>query len=315
MVDGEMVTDEPVLRLVGAVQTGGEEFDIEWFGRVFGRLGDEVKHAGDVMRYVGYEGFAGDRCEVRFLGLEVQRIEDVPDGMVGWELRDDSWTVTQPDGSISRRDITWKWLDRSGRTVGEWTSLGESSLDFRMSQNAYVERGVPCDDEVRLVDYDPSWPAKYEEMAGRLREGLGDAALKIEHYGSTAITGMPAKPVIDILVEVPSFEVGRRRAIPYFNRRECEYWWYRDHMCFVVRERPMGKRTHHVHAAPAGHRLWEGIAFCDYMRSHSEEAARYAALKHDLAADHRTDREAYTDAKTAFVREIMVKARMRNRNA
>jgi len=72
----------------------------------------------------------------------------------------------------------------------------------------------------------------------------------------------------------------------------------------------MGIRTHHVHMAPRGHTLWEGISFRDYLRRHPGEAARYAALKRDLAARHAHDRERYTQAKTQFVREVMAKTHL-----
>jgi GrpB-like predicted nucleotidyltransferase (UPF0157 family) len=75
-----------------------------------------------------------------------------------------------------------------------------------------------------------------------------------------------------------------------------------------VRKELMGPRTHHIHAGPARHRLWEGIAFRDYLRTHPDEASRYAALKHDLAEHLTTDREAYTNNKESFVREITAKA-------
>jgi len=60
--------------------------------------------------------------------------------------------------------------------------------------------------------------------------------------------------------------------------------------------------------APAGHEIWNGLAFRDYLRSHPEDAARYVALKRELAGRHRTDRERYTEAKGAFVREMTEKA-------
>ena len=78
---------------------------------------------------------------------------------------------------------------------------------------------------------------------------------------------------------------------------------------------PTAKSRHDPHTpffrrslAPAGHRLWEGIAFRDYLRAHPEVAARYAALKWELAAQYREDREGYTEAKTAFVRDVTDKA-------
>jgi GrpB-like predicted nucleotidyltransferase (UPF0157 family) len=120
---------------------------------------------------------------------------------------------------------------------------------------------------------------------------------------------MPAKPVIDVLVEVPSYDDARRVLIPALNDESWEYWWYTDHMIFIKRDMVTGKRTHHIHIAPPGHRLWEGLAFRDYLIAHPETAGEYAALKQELAALFRTEREKYTDAKTAFIRAITDKAR------
>ena len=70
----------------------------------------------------------------------------------------------------------------------------------------------------------------------------------------------------------------------------------------------MGQRTHRVHMAPQGHEIWKGLVFRDTLRSHSEEASRYAALKQELAAGYREDRERYTQAKTEFVRKVTSRA-------
>jgi GrpB-like predicted nucleotidyltransferase (UPF0157 family) len=172
-----------------------------------------------------------------------------------------------------------------------------------------LREGNASNDDVELVDYDPSWPQQFTEFATWLCDLLGvDVALRIEHYGSTAIPGIPAKPIIDVLVEIPSFAEAKRVTIPRLNSERWEYWWYSDHMTFIRRERLMGRRTHHVHMAPRGHRLWEGLAFRDYLISHPQEVSRYAALKRELAENYRQDRERYTQAKTEFVREITSKA-------
>ena len=70
----------------------------------------------------------------------------------------------------------------------------------------------------------------------------------------------------------------------------------------------MGTRTHHIYAAPGGHRVWEGIAFRNYLHAHPDEAVGYTALKRQLAEYHATDREAYTDSKDGFLRKVTAKA-------
>jgi GrpB-like predicted nucleotidyltransferase (UPF0157 family)/predicted transcriptional regulator YdeE len=320
-----MAPETPRLRLVGALHTGDPEGVIPFLIKTFPRLVREVKHTGSVARQVQFQSGEGAEDHLHFLGIEVEKIEDIPEGMIAWDLQGDTWTVLESghgqDQITWQENVCWQWLDQSvdGKLTGEftakvpsnWSKTGTSeSTAFGISANSYLGIGIEggSDDNVYLADYDPSWPEKYLEMESRLRKDIGsDVALHIEHYGSTAIPNMPAKPIIDILVEIPSFEEARKRVIPVFNKPECEYWWYKDHMCFIIRDKFMGIRTHHIHMAPAGHRIWDGLKFRDYLRTHPEDASRYAALKRELAEHYRTDRESYTDAKTDFVREVMAR--------
>lgn len=221
---------------------------------------------------------------------------------------------------IVQASLAWRWREPAPRFLGEFAVRlpampglppVSGEREFWLSAHAYVAPGAAAaNDEVHLVPYDPSWPQQFADFAGWLKAELGDDfARRVEHYGSTAIPGMPAKPIIDVLVEVPSFVEARRRLLPLFNDVQWEYWWHAEHMVLIRRERLMGQRTHHVHVAPAGHRVWDGLGFRDYLRAHPQEAAAYAALKHELAAHWGQDRERYTEAKTAFVHEIAVKAR------
>lgn len=301
--------------LIGVLLTNGANWDLDTFGALFHRFSTEVARAGHLTRYVGYEGAAGNCVEARFFGVEVECIDRIPDGMSGLELGDDSLTVHKAGLETLVQPLSWIWRNQShkGRLTGEFTaqpSPDSSPLKFRMTANAFYLPGkADFDDNVHLVPYDSVWPAQFEEKKQWLIDNLGsEIALHVEHYGSTAIPGMTAKPVIDILVEIPSFETARRVAIPLFNNPECEYWWYNNHLFFAIRKGIMGLRTHHIHLAPAGHEIWEGLAFRDYLIAHPEEAARYAALKKELAECHRTDRERYTIAKTAFAKEISGKA-------
>ncbi|MEN6521045.1 MAG: GrpB family protein [Armatimonadota bacterium] len=310
----------PRLRLVGGIYKGSPDETIPFLIQTFGRL-SEVKHAHNVARQVQYASGTSDRDYIHFLGVEVDRIECIPAGFMAWEIDGDLWSILEPrngkDEVIWQEKLTWQWLDQSvhekpcgeftARCPDEWNNDAPALREFRIVSNGYI--GAPLDDAIDIVDYNPSWPQMYIEMQERIKNLLGsDIALRIEHYGSTSIPGMPAKPVIDILVEIPSCEEARKRAVPAFNSPENEYWYYKDHMCFILRDRVTGIRTHHIHMAPAGHRLWEGLAFRDYLRTHPADAARYVDLKRDLARRCQGDREGYTDAKESFVREITDKA-------
>jgi GrpB-like predicted nucleotidyltransferase (UPF0157 family) len=310
------------IRLVGGEEVivrGDAEAVIRFYGDLFGKLTREVPGLDDLTRYVGFQRHIAGSDYAHFLGIEVGvlsgglPIDSIPPGMVAWELTATEQIVwKRGETTPLRTAISWQWLDRplSGRWTGEFRPATGGQPTW-ISANAYVQLDVAdtASDEVTLVDANPAWAAQYQEMADWLRRRLdARVMLRIEHYGSTAIPGMPAKPIVDILVEVHSFEAAKRHVVPALNDPHWEYWWYSDHMVFVRRERPMGPRTHHLHLAPRGHRLWEGLAFRDYLRAHPEAAARYAALKRKLARSHREDREAYTQAKTAFVRQVTAEA-------
>lgn len=159
-------------------------------------------------------------------------------------------------------------------------------------------------EEVRLHPYDPSWPKKFETERQRLASLLPGAFLGIEHIGSTAVPGMPAKPIIDLLAGVESMAVARSIAEPIcasgyttsteFNETLVDRMWF---MRWAD-----GHRTHHLHVVVQDGNVWRAhLAFRDALRSSPSLAARYAALKHQLAARHATDREAYTNAKAEFI--------------
>ena len=190
------------------------------------------------------------------------------------------------------------------------TSRATRPVQFSVFANAYVDTSREMSgDEVVLVNYDPEWPAQYRRMADWLQQCLGsDVALRIEHCGSTAIPGMSAKPIVDMLVEVPSFRIAKERILPLLSDESWEYWWYSDHMILIKRSELMGTRTHHVHFAPRQHPVWQGIAFRDYLRMHHEYALRYEQLKRQLVPSCGSDREAYTAAKAEFVKDVTARA-------
>ena len=157
---------------------------------------------------------------------------------------------------------------------------------------------------VAIVPYDPSWPTRFESEAAAIRAALGDGfPYTVVHVGSTAVPGLAAKPIVDILLEVPD-----RTRWPSLVARLATlgfvYWAENpdtSKMFFVKGMPPFGpRRTHHVHVhTPEATATL--IRFRDHLRAHPEDAARYAALKRELAERHPTDRDAYTKAKTEFV--------------
>lgn len=163
-------------------------------------------------------------------------------------------------------------------------------------------------DPVVIVEPDPGWPRAFERLRSRLARALGPRAVRIDHVGSTAVPGLSAKPVIDIQVSVPDVddEDSYRRAIESLGweltGREPHHRFFRP-----PADRP---RTVHVHVCGSGSD-WERdhLLFVGYLRAHPERAAEYSHLKKELAARYTADRTRYTDAKDAFVRETLQRAR------
>jgi GrpB-like predicted nucleotidyltransferase (UPF0157 family) len=158
---------------------------------------------------------------------------------------------------------------------------------------------------VEIVPYDEAWPGLFE---GERRKLLGAIAPwlsgPIEHIGSTAIPGLVAKPVVDIMAAVESLEASRP-ALPVLAGLDYCYFPYRpDSEHWFCKPSPYF-RTHHLHLVPFGSPQWAGaIAFRDYLRTHLEIAAEYGTLKERLAVEYRNDREAYTQAKRPFITRV-----------
>lgn len=164
---------------------------------------------------------------------------------------------------------------------------------------------------VALSPYDASWPLTFRSEATRLAV-ITSELLAIEHIGSTAVPGMVAKPVIDLLAAVPSMTVadvlvdrlcaagGGYTTSAEFNASLGDRRWIMRHA--------NGHRTHHLHLVLPGSTHWiDRIHFRDLLRSDTGLAADYIALKHRLAIEFHDDREAYTHAKATFIAAALAK--------
>ncbi len=161
---------------------------------------------------------------------------------------------------------------------------------------------------VELTPYSPMWPAIFDIERGRLLEVFRADAVRIEHIGSTAVPGLGAKPIIDVLLGAPAMAVIERaiaaleasgyRYVPEFERAlPTRRYLVKTH----------GQPGHfHLHGVVAGTTFWnEHLAFRDALRADPLLAERYWTLKRRLASRHRNDREAYTEAKGTFIRSVL----------
>jgi len=181
-----------------------------------------------------------------------------------------------------------------------------------------VERAVR--EDVAIVPYDSRWPELFRSEAEHLRCCLPAGLIRrIEHFGSTAVPGLAAKPIIDVLVEVCSLKAARAEIPPILKAQGYDYFWrpsFGDDVppwyAFFIRRDRNGRRTHHIHMVTARRTFrehWDRLLFRDYLIAHPKTALAYGRLKTDLAARHPNDRVAYTNGKSAFIQRVTVAAK------
>ena len=159
---------------------------------------------------------------------------------------------------------------------------------------------------IEVVDYDSAWPLLFADIAERVQAAFADGPLtRIEHVGSTSVPGLPAKPIIDIDVVIPSRAdlpdaVARLAMLGYVHQGD---------LGITSREsfkRPIGTPPHNLYVcAEDSPELRRHLAFRDHLRAHPDDAGRYGDLKRELAARHVTDIDAYVNGKTKFVLGIL----------
>jgi GrpB-like predicted nucleotidyltransferase (UPF0157 family) len=157
---------------------------------------------------------------------------------------------------------------------------------------------------VELADYDPAWPAQFEAERERLMQALPGMFIDIAHIGSTAVPGMRAKPLIDLLAGVATMDdafaingmldkIGYTTSPELNESLKTRQWFMRQ---------SGGVRTHHLHVVVYDGPEWHvRVNFCKRLRDDLHVRARYVALKEELAERHAHEREAYTEGKSDFI--------------
>ena len=154
------------------------------------------------------------------------------------------------------------------------------------------------------------WPAAFEREAACVLDTLSDLSIELHHIGSTAIPGIVAKPVIDMLAIVTALEAldsraHRLAAMGYEALGEFGIPGRR----YFRKNAPDSVRTHQLHAFAAGSpEIERHLDFRDYLRAFPAEAASYAALKQGLATRCGSDMHVYSDGKTEFIRAVELRA-------
>ncbi len=167
---------------------------------------------------------------------------------------------------------------------------------------------------VKLEDHNPEWKDIFEKEKELIIQNIGtDTILRIEHFGSTAISNIKAKPYIDLMIEIPEEKLFDEDLIAAFDNLGYTH--------FVVPEREnikayssfgkgynldgLKEQIFHIHMCPKNNIMWEQIDFRDYLNANQKRAKEYEALKLDLASKYVNDRGAYVLGKTHFVNETL----------
>ncbi len=159
-------------------------------------------------------------------------------------------------------------------------------------------------EEVVLTPYNTAWPALFEDERDRLLGLFPGEFVAIEHIGSTAVPGLSAKPIIDILAGVDSMPTADDLMKPLCASK---YATSMEYNALLVGRRWLmrwaeGRRTHHLHLMVYGSQEWNWrLAFRNSLRESAELAKQYEINKQHWAAEFKTDREAYTAAKGDFI--------------
>ena len=162
---------------------------------------------------------------------------------------------------------------------------------------------------VVVVDYTPLWKKSFQEEALRIRIVLGKNLDAIYHIGSTAVPGLKARPVIDIMPVVQNIsEVDR--LYPHFEAMGYECMGEFGMPGRRYFRKGGDERTHQIHIFQRSSRkdIERHLAVRDFLRTHADVAARYGLLKSELAAACPYDIEAYCEGKNAFMKELEQKA-------
>ncbi len=190
-----------------------------------------------------------------------------------------------------------------GRVVARPMRINMETLEQR------IQRVVR--EEVAIVQYDSAWPELFLQEKEHLLFCLPkDLIRRIEHFGSTAVPGLAAKPIVDMLVEVTDLQATRLRVAPVLEEQGYEYFWRPTHgddgppfyAWFIKRNPRTGARTHHVHMVENHFtEHWDRLLFRDYRIEHPEAATEYETLKMHLASESPGDRLEYARGKKEFI--------------
>lgn len=167
-------------------------------------------------------------------------------------------------------------------------------------------------EEVQIVDYDPNWVKLFEQEKKHLLDILpGELVVRIEHFGSTSVPGLCAKPIVDMIIEINDVECGKTLIPEILEPEGCDCFWrplgnenVPPYYTWCIVRDSKGRRTHHFHCVEPGFKD-NDLRFRDILREHPDVAREYGELKQKLATRHHEDRITYTEAKGEFIKNVL----------
>jgi GrpB-like predicted nucleotidyltransferase (UPF0157 family) len=217
--------------------------------------------------------------------------------------------------SLARRaliPVTFNGLP-TGRSACRMSPAGSDYEPQLTTEDALqaitIEKVIPHNGPITLAGYNPQWPALFTREATRIRAVLGDAAVRVEHVGSTSVPGLAAKPIIDILLAVPDSADEQAyapalEAAGYVLRIREPDWF--EHRLFTGPDTTINLHVFTIGAAEIDRML----LFRDWLRANEADRAAYLQVKRDLARRTWRHVQNYADSKTAIVQQIMARAGM-----
>jgi GrpB-like predicted nucleotidyltransferase (UPF0157 family) len=186
-------------------------------------------------------------------------------------------------------------------------STGRTATNEEYLLAVTVGEREPLNGSIYLAPYDPGWTAQFSQQADRIRAALAEKVLRLEHVGSTAVLGLSAKPIIDMVLAVAN------------SADELSYVPPLEKQGFVLRIREPDWFEHRLLKAPdidanlhvfsiGCEEIDRMVTFRDWLQTHDEDRRRYEKTKRELAARTWKHVQNYADAKSEIVREILARA-------
>jgi GrpB-like predicted nucleotidyltransferase (UPF0157 family) len=181
------------------------------------------------------------------------------------------------------------------------------------SERRLVRAELRSDELITIRDYDPRWPALFVSERAEIAQALGDV-LAVEHTGGTAVPGLEAKPIIDVIASVTRLPLGTGQIaalarLGYASLGECGV----PGRAYFRKREPSPFNLHVVQYESS---LWDhNLLFRDYLQAHPDEARRYGTLKRKLARDAGHSLLLYSDRKGRFISHTLERAREWRRDA